>query len=53
VPRTASVSAVGAVTVLALDRDEFLAGVAGHPRSTDAAQRIVAQRLDGDFVSRA
>jgi predicted MFS family arabinose efflux permease len=53
VPRTASVSAVGAVTVLALDRDEFLAGVAGHPRSTDAAQRIVAERLDGDFVSRA
>ena len=46
VPRTASVSAVGPVTVLVIDRVEFLAGVGGHPRSADAAERAARERLD-------
>ena len=50
VPRTASVSALDAVTVLAIGRKEFLAGVGGHPRSSDAAERVVAARLDGGPV---
>jgi hypothetical protein len=48
VPRTASVSAVGQVTVLVIDREEFLAGVGGHPRSAVAAETVVSDRLDGD-----
>jgi Major Facilitator Superfamily/Cyclic nucleotide-binding domain len=48
VPRTASVSAVGEVSVLVIERDDFLLGVAGHPRSVDAAERVVAARLDRD-----
>ena len=50
VPRTASVSALDAVTVLAIGRKEFLAGVGGHPRSSDAAERVVVERLDGGPV---
>jgi hypothetical protein len=48
VPRTASVSAVGPVSVLVLDRDEFLAGVGGHPRSSAEAEMAVDHRLVGD-----
>ncbi len=48
VPRTASVSAVGPVSVLVIDREEFLAGVGGHPRSAGAAETVVSDRLDGD-----
>jgi len=48
VPRTATVSAVGAVTVLVIDREEFLTGVGGHPRSSDAAESVVGDRLDGN-----
>ena len=48
VPRTASVSAIGPVTVLVIDREEFLAGVGGHPRSAHAAETTVRDRLDGD-----
>jgi Cyclic nucleotide-binding domain/Major Facilitator Superfamily len=50
VPRTASVSAVGPVTVLVIDREEFLVGVGGHPRSAHAAERVVAERLDADLI---
>jgi CRP-like cAMP-binding protein len=46
VPRTASVSAIGPVTVLVIEREEFLAGVGGHPRSAAAAERVVGDRLD-------
>ena len=53
VPRTASVSAAGEVTVLAIERDEFLAGVGGHPRSADAAERVVAERLEAGPIRRA
>ena len=48
VPRTASVSAVGPVTVLVIDREEFITGVGGHPRSAHAAETAVRDRLDGD-----
>jgi len=48
VPRTASVSAVGPVTVLVIDREEFLAGVVGHRRTAVAAETVVGDRLDGD-----
>jgi hypothetical protein len=34
------------VTVLVLDREEFLAGVAGHPRSAAEADTVVRHRLD-------
>jgi len=45
VPRTASVQAVTDVTLLALERDVFLAAVAGHVRSRSAADAVVAERL--------
>ena len=45
VPRTASVRAVSAVTLLALERDVFLAAVAGHAPSRTAADAVVAERL--------
>jgi MFS family permease len=48
VPRTASVSATGPVTVLVIDREEFLVGVGGHPRSAHAAETTVRDRLDAD-----
>ncbi len=47
VPRTASVSAVGPVSVLVIDRDEFLAGVTGHSRCAAEAERVVRDRLVG------
>jgi Na+/melibiose symporter-like transporter len=46
VPRTASVSAVGPVTVLVIDREEFLGAVGGHPRSAYAAEEVALERLD-------
>jgi predicted MFS family arabinose efflux permease len=48
VPRTASVSALGPVTVLVVDREDFLVGVAGHPRSVAEAESVVHHRLDGN-----
>ena len=45
VPRTASVQAVTDVRLLALERDVFLAAVAGHTRSRTAAEAVVAERL--------
>ncbi len=48
VPRTATVTALGPVTALAIDRDAFLAAVSGHARSAAAAQRLARGRLDGD-----
>lgn len=45
VPRTASVRAKSEVRLFALERDVFLAAVAGHPRSQTAAERVVADRL--------
>jgi len=45
VPRTASVRAVTDVRLLALERDIFLAAVAGHARSRTAAEAVVVERL--------
>jgi Cyclic nucleotide-binding domain len=46
VPRTATVTAVGDVTALALERDDFLEGVGAHSRSAGAAEAIARERLD-------
>ncbi|HSD76250.1 MAG TPA: cyclic nucleotide-binding domain-containing protein, partial [Solirubrobacteraceae bacterium] len=44
-PRTATITARGAVRAFALERDEFLAAVTGDVASTAAADEIVAARL--------
>ena len=45
VPRTATVEAREETTLLALDRDEFIASVTGHSPSREAADSVIAQRL--------
>jgi predicted MFS family arabinose efflux permease len=45
VPRTATVRARTDVDLLALDRDDFLAAVTGHPQSREAAEIVVLSRL--------
>jgi MFS family permease len=45
VPRTATVTAQGAVLLYALDRDDFLAAVTGHAPSAAEAERVVSARL--------
>jgi MFS family permease len=45
VPRTATVIAVEDTTLLALERDEFIAAVTGHAPSREAADSVIAQRL--------
>lgn len=45
VPRTATVVAREDTSLLALDRDEFIASVTGHAPSRDAADSVIAQRL--------
>jgi hypothetical protein len=45
VPRTASVAAQTPVTVYALDREEFVAAVSGHPQSRRTADAVVGTRL--------
>jgi MFS family permease len=44
VPRTATVRALGDGTLLALDRDEFVATVTGNPRSLRAAHSVIGER---------
>jgi predicted MFS family arabinose efflux permease len=45
VPRTATVRAVEDTTLLALDRDEFIAAVTGHAPSREAADAMIGARL--------
>jgi MFS family permease len=47
IPRTATVRAAGDLSVLALDRDEFIAAVTGHAPSRDAADAVISSRLGG------
>jgi len=47
VPRTATVTATSDVSLYALERDEFLSAVTGHPASVEAADSVIASRLSG------
>jgi len=47
VPRTATVTAKSEVDLYALERDQFLSAVTGHPASVEAADAVVASRLSG------
>jgi MFS family permease len=44
-PRTATVTARTDVDLLALERDEFISAVTGHPESEEAAHAVIASRL--------
>jgi CRP-like cAMP-binding protein len=43
-PRNATVSAVGPVDALRLDKADFLAAIGGHPVATSRADELVASR---------
>ena len=47
VPRTATVRREDRPRLRALERDEFLSAVTGHPESAEAADAVVASRLAG------
>ena len=47
VPRTATVTAAEDTSLLALDRDEFIAAVTGHAPSREAADSVIGSRLGG------
>lgn len=45
VPRTATVTALTPLRLLALERDAFLAAVTGHPQARERAEAVVEERL--------
>jgi MFS family permease len=45
--RTATVTARTAAVLYALDREDFLAAVTGHPQSAEAAESVMSARLAG------
>ncbi len=47
IPRTATVIARTAVVLYALDREDFLAAVTGHPQAAEAAETVMSARLAG------
>jgi Cyclic nucleotide-binding domain/Major Facilitator Superfamily len=47
VPRTATVRAKTEAELYALEQDEFIAAVTGHPASADAADAVIGARLGG------
>ena len=47
IPRTATVIARTPVVLYALDREDFLAAVTGHPQAAEAAETVMSARLAG------
>ena len=47
VPRTATVTAKTPAVLYALEREDFLSTVTGHPPSAKAAETVIASRLSG------
>jgi MFS family permease len=47
VPRTASVRALTAGELFALDGDAFVSAITGHPRSREAVDHVIEERWDG------
>jgi predicted MFS family arabinose efflux permease len=45
VPRTATITALEPTTLLALERDDFIAAVTGHASSREAADAVIGSRL--------
>ena len=45
VPRTATITAIADVELLALERDDFITAVSGHSECSDRAAAMVASRV--------
>ena len=52
VPRTATVTALTPLRVLAIERDRFLEAVLGHARSREQAEAVASDRLAEDAAAR-